>query len=294
MLDVSSKNLLQAVFQTLAYADVFDYPLTAPEVHRYLPSQRTSLEEVELALAAKTVFSKHGEYFTLRGREEIAKTRIQRSAIAARLWPKAARYGRVIAMLPFVRMVAVTGSLAMSNPDEGHDVDYMIITAPNRLWTCRAFSLLITRVAKLEGVSLCPNYLVTTNALALQEHSLYVAHEVAQMIPISGMETYTQLCQQNDWIQEYLPNAALPPEYPNAVKQMRRPSVLQRILEIILRLPFGDWFERWEMDRKIKRLSREQSSSFESYFSADVCKGHVDRHGENIVSALAVRLQKTT
>ena len=114
------------------------------------------------------------------------------------------------------------------------------------------------------------------------------------MIPISGMETYTQLCQQNDWIQEYLPNAALPPEYPNAVKQMRRPSVLQRILEIILRLPFGDWFERWEMDRKIKRLSREQSSSFESYFSADVCKGHVDRHGENIVSALAVRLQKTT
>jgi hypothetical protein len=37
-------------------------------------------------------------------------------------------------------------------------------------------------------------------------------------------------------------------------------------------------------------LSREQSHSFESYFSADVCKGHVDKHGENVVTALAARL----
>ena len=44
MLDVSSENLLRSVFHTLAYADVFDYPLTAREVYRYLPLDVVSFE----------------------------------------------------------------------------------------------------------------------------------------------------------------------------------------------------------------------------------------------------------
>jgi hypothetical protein len=78
------------------------------------------------------------------------------------------------------------------------------------------------------------------------------------------------------------------------VKLLENSSVIQRILETLFRLPFASWFEKWEMNRKIARLTREQSSSFESYFTADVCKGHVDRHGENVVTALAARLQKAT
>ncbi len=36
MLDITPENLLRSIFHTLAYADVFDYPLTAGEVNRYL------------------------------------------------------------------------------------------------------------------------------------------------------------------------------------------------------------------------------------------------------------------
>lgn len=289
---MSSETLEQAVFHTLAYADIFDYPLTAPEVHRYLTSHRASREEVTRALSDATLFGRRGEYFTLRGREEIIQTRKRRAVTAARLWPKAVRYGRMIAALPFVRMVAVTGSLAMNNADEGKDIDYMIVTAPRHLWTCRALSLLIARIAKLEGVHLCPNYLVTTNALELKEHSLYVAHEVAQMIPLSGVETYAEMCRLNCWFHEYLPNASEAPALPDGIQPVTRRSILQKFLEFVLSLSFGDWLERWEMNRKVRRLSREQASSFESYFSADVCKGHIDRHGENIVTALDVRLKK--
>jgi hypothetical protein len=197
-------------------------------------------------------------------------------------------------MLPFVRMVAVTGSLAMNNTDEGKDVDYMIVTVPNRLWTCRALSLLVARLARLEGVNLCPNYLITTKALDLQERSLYVAHELAQMIPLSGMEIYREIRRLNVWIHDYLPNALMEPEMPQGMKQAENYSFFQKILEIPFRFPFANWLEKWEMNRKIARLTREQSSSFESYFSADVCKGHIDRHGENVVTALALRLQKAT
>lgn len=303
MLDVHSGNLpqnarrttvLNSVFHTLAYADVFDYPLTAPEVYRYLTSTKASFEDVVQALADESLFTHVGDYFTLRGREGIVETRKRRTEVSARLWAKAARYGRIIASLPFVRMVAVTGSLAMNNTDAGKDVDYMIVTVPKHLWTCRALSLLVARFAKLEGVSLCPNYLVTTNAIELKERSLYVAHELAQMIPLSGMEIFSEMLRLNGWIYDYLPNASSGPTWPQTVKHGNTESLIQRISEILFSLPIGNWFEKWEMNRKIERLAREQSSSFESYFSADVCKGHIDRHGENVVTALAVRLEKAT
>jgi hypothetical protein len=250
------------------------------------------LEDVIQALADESLFTRAGYYFTLRGRERIVEIRERRLEVATRLWPTALRYGRIIARLPFVRMVAVTGSLAMNNADEGKDVDYMIVTTPKRLWLCRALALLVTRFARREGVNLCPNYLVTTNALELKERSLYVAHELAQMVPLSGMEIYYETCRLNGWVTDYLPNAAAMPERFQTLRTVEKRSMVQRALELLLRLPFGDWLEKWEMSRKVARLRREQSASSESYFSADVCKGHIDRHGQKTEAAVREKLKE--
>jgi hypothetical protein len=98
----------------------------------------------------------------------------------------------------------------------------------------------------------------------------------------------------NGWMADYLPNSLTAPEMPAGMEIRQRSSLIQVILEFVFRLPFATWFEKWEMDRKIARLGREQSSSLESYFSADICKGHIDRHGKNVATALAVRLEKAT
>ena len=303
MVDVSSKNLsqktpetlvLHSVFHALAYADVFDYPLTATEVYRYITLVDASFEEVLLALSDETLFSKKDDFYTLRGREGIVETRQRRAEVADRLWRKASRYGRIIGSLPFVRMVAVTGSLAVNNVEEGKDIDFMLVTAPDHLWTCRAFVLFVARLAKLEGVELCPNYLITTNAMALDEHSLYVAHELAQMIPLSGRVIYDEMRRLNGWMADYLPHSLMVPELPPGIRPMGNPSRIRSVLEFLLRLPFLNRFEKWEMNRKIKKLSREQSLSVESYFSPDVCKGHIDRHGQSVETALAVRMEKAT
>jgi len=111
------------------------------------------------------------------------------------------------------------------------------------------------------------------------------------MIPLSGMEIYGEMLRLNDWMADYLPNVLMEPELPQGVKRVERHSILQRVLEILFRLPFVDWLEKWEMKRKIARLTREQSSSFEAYFSADVCKGHIDRHGEKTEDVLMKRLR---
>ena len=147
-----------------------------------------------------------GLYF-LRGREALLGVRGERARVSARLWRRARRYGRLVGRMPFVRMVAVTGALAMDNVADG-DIDYLVITEPGRLWLCRALVVGLVRTAAMRRVDLCPNYFLSEEAMALSERNLFTAHEVAQMVPLSGVETYQRLRSLNRWTDTYLPNAA--------------------------------------------------------------------------------------
>src|SRR6266576_5090808 len=104
----------QAVVKAVVYADVFDYPLQAAEIHRYLHGVAASWDATAAALArccaGGNVLSQRDGFYTLAGREELVDLRCRRAVQAERLWPTAVKYGHVIAGLPFVRMVAVTGS----------------------------------------------------------------------------------------------------------------------------------------------------------------------------------------
>ena len=281
------EKLSQAVLQTIAYADIFDYPLTAHEIHRYLTGVKASYEPVLQALEEAPV-TRVGEYFTVPGRAAIVNIRMRRETSSRKIMPRAIHYGRILAALPYIRMVALTGSLAMSNMEEGQDIDYLIVTAPNHLWTCRALTLLVARVARFESIQLCPNFLITENALTLTDQSLYAAHEMTQMILISGPETYDPMRRLNAWTDEYLPNAQ---GAPKVFDMPKTPAQFQILLEFLSRFFPSHLFERWEMNRKVKKLSREQASSSESRFTNDVCKGHADRHGEKTARELEKRLQ---
>src|SRR5690606_114120 len=125
-------------------------------------------------------------YFTLPGREAIVPIRPEREQAAARLWPRGIHYGRVIASLPVVRMVAITGELAMDYVGPHSDLDYFIVTEAERLWLSRLMAIAVVRYAAQRGVIVCPNYLLSERALELDDRKLYSAHEVAQMVPISG------------------------------------------------------------------------------------------------------------
>jgi hypothetical protein len=294
MLDGPSENLLRAILHTLAYADVFDYPLTLAEVHRYLTGVRASLREVAQMLDEMTMadgpLARLDGYYTLRGRASLVATRRQRAADSGRLWRKAARYGLILAGLPFVRMIAVTGSLAMNNADRGRDMDYMLVTCAKRLWICHVLMLPVVALARLEGTRLCLNYLVTENALELPDHSLYAAHELTQMVPVAGRDIYDEMRRLNPWADAFLPNAQGSPPGRNAA--MAGEGRLRRALEFVLsRLPL-DWLGRWEMDRVVRKAARRSLDSSEVCFTADVCKGHVDRHGRRTELALRERLRR--
>lgn len=276
--DSNGLNPLQrGILLAVTYADVFDYPLTVKEIHRYC-GIKASFNHVYAETHRFRLLNHVGDHYTLPGREALIPIRTRCEEISANLWPQAIHYGQVIAGLPFILMVAVTGSLAVNNTADPADIDYLIVTEPGHLWTCRALVLALGKLAALQGLNLCPNYLITTRALEFQEHNLYVAHELTQMIPLSGLDVYTKIRQRNAWVADYLPNAdGLPPK-PALVDWTESTPRLKPVFETLARTPPGTWFERWEMERKIRKLTREQGFSTESAFSADVCKGHDQRH----------------
>jgi hypothetical protein len=288
--DPSRAALERAIVQAVAYADVFDYPLTADEIHRYLigvPASRGMVRAV-LGNGKPEVLSRRGRYFTLEGREAAVETRRARASVAADYWQRAVRYGHTMGNLPFVRMVAVTGALAMDNMADG-DIDYLVVTEPGRLWLCRALIIGLVRMAGFRGTELCPNYFLSEQALALPERSLFTAHEVAQMVPLTGMSTYHRLRALNRWTDAFLPNASGAPRRvaPVEPRSHRARGLLERTLRSRLCSPL----ERWEMARKIRKLGRRGHGHIEAAFGPDWCKGHFGDHGQVTLSRYEERLR---
>jgi hypothetical protein len=283
--------LQRAILFSVIYADVFDYPLTAVEIHRYC-GEKASFTTLYAEIQGFGFLSHCGDYHTLPGRESLVAIRTERAEISSRLWFHAAGYGRIIANLPFVRMVAITGSLAVNNAVSSADIDYFIVTEPGYLWTCRALVLALGRLAARQGLNLCPNYLITTNCLTFPDRNLYAAHEIVQMVPIHGLSVYAEIRRRNAWVTDFLPNADGIPPAPASIKTTESTPRFRPVFESALRTPPGIWFERWEMDRKIRRLSRAQANSGESTFSADICKGHDQRHGSRTRELLGSKVSR--
>ena len=289
--------LMRAILNTIVYADIFDYPLTIAQIHRYLTGVRAAPESVSEQLEALDwkagILNRIGEYYLLTGRENIVNIREQREQTAARLWPQALRYGRIIAGLPFVRMVAVTGSLAMNNAGDQGDIDFLIVTANDRVWLCRLLVLCVVRLAAWQKVNLCPNYLVSERALEIPTRSLYAAHEFTQMVPLAGLDIYQEMRRLNPWFKNFLPNADSNPTQTEICDlPLSHPAGLRKLLEMLLSSPIGNWLERWEARRKIRKLSRENGGNPEAIFNTDICKGHSNRHGQSTEMVLNERLTR--
>lgn len=282
-----------AVVEAVAYADVFDWPLTPAEIHRYLPVPGTALE-VDQALILSPVVSEILSFrrgvVTLRDRENLAAVRERAEAVSRQLWPRAARFGRVLAALPFVRMVAVTGSLAVDAAGDVADVDFMVVTEDGRVWLTRAMAMGIVRAATIGGLRLCPNYLLAESALRIDDRTLFTAHELAQMVPVVPSATYDELLRQNAWYRDFLPNAQ-----PRAARSRSAAGTaggaMARLASPPLRSRLADRVERWEMNRKIRRLTAESRSSETRYDEAR-CKGHADEHGRRALAAFDARLRR--
>src|SRR5579884_1446554 len=281
-----------AVLAGLAYSDLFDFPVTRREMARFAPFAPMTPAEVSAAvdsLIARGTVRAHGPYVFLAGRADTIIARRNREATSRAAWRQARRWAGVVWALPFVRMVAVTGSLAAGSMISGQDIDFLIVVNPGRLWTTRALCLLTWRMARIFGTRLCPNYLITPNALSIRQINLYTAREFVQMKPLHGRGTAERLSRANQWTVAFLPNARLDVDLASDdLSPVAR--LFKRAAETCLRGSLWDRLEAWERRRKIAQLTREVGASTECEFTADVCKHHSNAHGQRILGHYRERL----
>jgi len=286
-----SPKVEEAVLRTVAYGDIFDAPLRPAEVHRYLERVPANRAEVEGAIdrLVPDRLARVDGFVCLAGREPLAAVRRRRESVAAGLWPAALRCGRAVARLPWVRMVALTGALAMDNVDDGADVDLLIVTVPGRVWLCRTFVIQLVRIFRLRGIELCPNWLISEERLELADRDLHSARELTQMVPLAGPEVYRRMRVINRWTESVLPNAIGSPRGGSCADTGG--SLFGRLGEAALGARLGTRLESLVARRKIREIRRLGGDSPEVVLDGHQCKGHVDGHGRRIADAYARRLQ---
>lgn len=211
----SLSALDRSVLLTVLYADLFDFALSYDELFRRLVAIPSDPARVEAAIArlCDGFLATVDEYIVWIGREHLVDMRRRRRDACAPLWQAAARYGRWLARVPFVEMVAVSGSLAVANAHQKSDIDLFCITQSKRLWLSRLFIVPLSKLTRrFPGrfpLYLCPNYIVTTDALEVVEHNLFTAHEVVQAVPIWGRLVFQRFLDENQWVRRFLPHQSM-------------------------------------------------------------------------------------
>ena len=210
-------QLQKAILKTLSYADVFDYPLTLPELYHFLIGPKASINDLAKALTETKEVTQDGQFFFLKKRSKIVQIRQKKFGWSQKKLKIVKQVAKYLKLIPFIKMVAVTGNLAMSNAGQKDDIDLLIVTSQNRLWLTRLFTVLLVELVanrrrpKDQEVEdkICLNMFLAENYLSLpkKEQDLFSAHEVFQAKLLWEKErTYQKFLKANQWAQKYLPN----------------------------------------------------------------------------------------
>jgi hypothetical protein len=207
---VSFSPAQQAVLKTIAYFDIFQYPVTKEEIRNF-SGTILSLSHVEAALSelqdSKIIFF-HGGFFSLQDNPLLVYRRRQGNERAAVLLQKASRIGRFLQRFPFVRAVGVSGSLSKNFADQKADIDFFIITKSNRLWIARTWMHLFKKLTFITGRQhyYCMNYYIDENALELEEQNVFTAMELKTLLPVGGQPAMDIFFEANTWADNLLPS----------------------------------------------------------------------------------------
>ena len=228
-------NVLQkAILATIAYYDVLDCSLTGFEVFKYLinpvhiagqiglgrnleiePIGRISLKDVLDELDGRNlsfyIDQKNGFYF-LKNRENLIQIRINRQKLSDEKWKKARKIINWMQVIPLIKLVAMSGSLAMNNAKEESDIDLLIVVKNKRIWTARFLVTLFFQIIgkRRHGSKtknrFCLNHYITDQSLKINFPSLYNAQTYAHLVLLLEIEKdlYYKFQQGNSWIDDYL------------------------------------------------------------------------------------------
>jgi glycosyltransferase involved in cell wall biosynthesis len=198
----------RAVVDTIAYGAAFDCPMTLTEIHRSLLGVCLSRGELARLLRNHPLVRENVDseppYHFLKGQRSSIETRREASRRTRELLARENFAIDVVRRTPFVRMVAFSGATAHGNSRDG-DVDLFVVTAPGRTWAV-AFLLFVAMKLLGRRRTMCLNYFLSEDRLALSDRDPFTASQIVALKPVSGSGIFYRLVRANEWGAAYFPN----------------------------------------------------------------------------------------
>jgi predicted nucleotidyltransferase len=159
----------------------------------------------------QSVSQKNGFYFLKSNPlKEPVKTRIERQKIADKKWKKTRKIVRWFQLVPYCRMAAISGSLALGNTREESDLDLLIMSKQGRVWTLRVLLSALTqamgqrRHGSVINDKICLNQYLTDQFMEIAPKNLSNAQSLARLVPLFGLSEFRRFSEENDWANRFL------------------------------------------------------------------------------------------
>jgi hypothetical protein len=291
--------LSKSMIKTLAYYDIFNYPLTNEEIYYCSFTNghtKTSVfEELETLVSLGIVYRTDG-FYSLNHNNYIIPERIEGNKRAIKKMRAARLFSIFISHFPYVRCVLLSGSISKGYMNKRADIDYFIITEPDRLWIARMMLVLFKKVFLFNSYKFfCINYFISTAELEIDEKNIYTAIELATLIPTYGSDVYNKLYNANQWIKNYVPNY---PKRDAANIPTSKARLMQRIFETLLNNKLGnkldDYFMGLFLKFDKKRYSNLDKDTFKLAFKThkNISKHHPNFFQIKVLSALNEKIRQ--
>ncbi|MCF6128456.1 nucleotidyltransferase domain-containing protein [Flavobacterium sp. AS60] len=223
--------------KTILYFSIFRYPLKIEEIHSYTNYVNISETEKELQhLMDEKILIKVDEFYVYGSDLDSVIKRLRGNLHAKKALTKANQRAKLIAKFPYVEAVGISGSLSKDYYDNESDIDFFVITKPNKLWICRTLLMLYKKIFLLNSRKyFCVNYFVSSNQMEIQEKNRFTATELKTLIPIHGKTVFEQFYQSNKWVNDYF--SKFEPQI-ETIQNTKKTS-LSRLIEFAFDTKFG-------------------------------------------------------
>lgn len=258
---VSSGSLEDAIVKTVAFFDVFDYPLTVDEVSERLLGFEASREDIQHTVQKSERILFIDGYVVFPQRERIVALRLQNVSQDLALWKRVKKYEWIFRCVPFLHGVYVCNRLAISQGIEESDIDLFVVADTGRMFFVRTMLLVIFQIfgARRHGDKIpgrfCLSFFVDMSAADLSPlllgSDIYFAYWFLLLKPLYGI---FDIAKMNTWIEEYFSKNILPS---SSDVNFSRPNFFGDFLQWIFGGKFGNFIERrlmsWQLARAVKK-----------------------------------------
>lgn len=237
------------------------------------------LNALLIELTETSIIFSFGDYYSLQNDESLVKKRIAGNNRAESCMQKAKKNAKFIAKFPYVKSVMVSGSLSKGVMPLDGDIDFFIITEPNRLWIARSLLVAYKKIFLFNSHKyFCVNYFIDHQHLQIEQQNIFTATEVVTLLPMVNPFIYEDFKLANQWVYEYYSDAFVDQE--NCASPVR--SFFQKISEPILNTKLGDRLDRFFLRITLRKWQKKfKSLSDEDFAVAMQSTNRVSKHHPN-------------